>query len=208
MYARLHGSGCADSGILRGVVDGRKIKPDWQDGLTGGKNSGMDFGMGFQGEWFFPASGRDIFTKCAPIPMPLRRTKRVRTNTFKYRMIKFCKTLAKPNNIWYNCNVDFQNQHTERYRSGHNGADSKSVCEQSHMGSNPILSANGTLENPVFSRVFSIRWKFFRFYFLCFCRFSEPILCSFSPVNIRIKNRQIPHEIRLFKACLLFGALE
>ena len=35
--------------------------------------------------------------------------------------------------------------------------DSKSVCEQSHMGSNPILSANGTLENPVFSRVFSIR---------------------------------------------------
>ena len=44
----------------------------------------------------------------------------------------------------------------ERYRSGHNGADSKSVCEQSHMGSNPILSANGTLENPVFSRVLSI----------------------------------------------------
>ena len=31
--------------------------------------------------------------------------------------------------------------HPERYRSGHNGADSKSVCEQSHMGSNPILSA-------------------------------------------------------------------
>lgn len=29
----------------------------------------------------------------------------------------------------------------ERYRSGHNGADSKSVWEQSHMGSNPILSA-------------------------------------------------------------------
>ena len=29
----------------------------------------------------------------------------------------------------------------ERYRRGHNGADSKSVCEQSHMGSNPILSA-------------------------------------------------------------------
>ena len=29
----------------------------------------------------------------------------------------------------------------QTYRSGHNGADSKSVCEQSHMGSNPILSA-------------------------------------------------------------------
>ena len=85
---------------------------------------------------------------------------------------------------------------------------SKSVCEQSHMGSNPILSANGTLENPVFSRVFSIRWKFFRFYFLGFCQFSEPILCSFSPVNIRIKNLQTPREIRLFNACILFAALE
>ena len=42
----------------------------------------------------------------------------------------------------------------ERYRSGHNGADSKSVCEQSHMGSNPILSANGNRINPVFMRFF------------------------------------------------------
>ena len=31
---------------------------------------------------------------------------------------------------------------TERYRSGHNGADSKSVCAQAHEGSNPSLSAN------------------------------------------------------------------
>ena len=31
---------------------------------------------------------------------------------------------------------------TERYRSGHNGADSKSVCAQAHGGSNPPLSAN------------------------------------------------------------------
>ena len=29
----------------------------------------------------------------------------------------------------------------ESYRSGHNGADSKSVCEQSHEGSTPSLSA-------------------------------------------------------------------
>ena len=28
----------------------------------------------------------------------------------------------------------------ERYRSGHNGADSKSVCGQPHVGSNPTLS--------------------------------------------------------------------
>ena len=32
--------------------------------------------------------------------------------------------------------------------------DSKSVCEQSHMGSNPILSANGSRINPVFVRLF------------------------------------------------------
>ena len=31
---------------------------------------------------------------------------------------------------------------TEGYRSGHNGADSKSVWVQAHVGSNPILSAN------------------------------------------------------------------
>ncbi len=31
--------------------------------------------------------------------------------------------------------------HTERYRSGHNGADSKSVCAKAHGGSNPPLSA-------------------------------------------------------------------
>ena len=30
---------------------------------------------------------------------------------------------------------------TERYRSGHNGADSKSVWAQAHVGSNPTLSA-------------------------------------------------------------------
>ena len=60
---------------------------------------------------------------------------------------------------------------TEAYRSGHNGADSKSVCEQSHMGSNPILSANGTLENPVFSRVFSIFKIFFTVFFITFTAF-------------------------------------
>ena len=30
----------------------------------------------------------------------------------------------------------------ERYRSGHNGADSKSVCAKAHEGSNPSLSEN------------------------------------------------------------------
>ena len=31
---------------------------------------------------------------------------------------------------------------TQRYRSGHNGADSKSVCAKAHEGSNPSLCAN------------------------------------------------------------------
>ena len=38
---------------------------------------------------------------------------------------------------------------TERYRSGHNGADSKSVCLNGHAGSNPALSA----KRPQFSRI-------------------------------------------------------
>ena len=44
----------------------------------------------------------------------------------------------------------------ERYRSGHNGADSKSVCEQSHAGSNPALSANAkdTCGCPFFALVY------------------------------------------------------
>ena len=37
--------------------------------------------------------------------------------------------------MWYNVKV------VERYRSGHNGADSKSVCAKAHEGSNPSLSA-------------------------------------------------------------------
>ena len=40
----------------------------------------------------------------------------------------------------------------ERYRSGHNGADSKSVCAQAHEGSNPSLSAkNKNHPNPLCS---------------------------------------------------------
>ena len=35
-------------------------------------------------------------------------------------------------------------QKMQRYRSGHNGADSKSVCEQSHEGSNPSRCAKLT----------------------------------------------------------------
>ena len=37
--------------------------------------------------------------------------------------------------------IIFKLQFKETYRSGHNGADSKSVGEQSHVGSNPTVSA-------------------------------------------------------------------
>ena len=37
----------------------------------------------------------------------------------------------------------------QRYRSGHNGADSKSVCWKQHEGSNPSLCA----KRPQFSRI-------------------------------------------------------
>ena len=33
----------------------------------------------------------------------------------------------------------------EQYRSGHNGADSKSVCGQPHVGSNPTRCATGAI---------------------------------------------------------------
>ena len=33
----------------------------------------------------------------------------------------------------------------QRYRSGHNGADSKSVCRQLHVGSNPTRCAIGAV---------------------------------------------------------------
>ena len=50
--------------------------------------------------------------------------------------------------------------HTERYRRGHNGADSKSVCVKAHMGSNPILSAK-TKSVPVGRILFWYKMKGF-----------------------------------------------
>ena len=37
----------------------------------------------------------------------------------------------------------------QRYRSGHNGADSKSVCGQRHVGSNPTRCANSEIPTSV-----------------------------------------------------------
>ncbi len=49
----------------------------------------------------------------------------------------------------------------ERYRSGHNGADSKSVCAQAHEGSNPSLSAicGYLCRKAVFLHGFYYYWK-------------------------------------------------
>ena len=46
--------------------------------------------------------------------------------------------LIKLHKIWCNSVASY---FMERYRSGHNGADSKSVCAKAHEGSNPSLCA-------------------------------------------------------------------
>ena len=49
---------------------------------------------------------------------------------------------------------------TERYRRGHNGADSKSVCEQSHGGSNPPLSAKTHGARIVFAVMYKLNMTY------------------------------------------------
>ena len=47
----------------------------------------------------------------------------------------------------------------ERYRSGHNGADSKSVWRQRHVGSNPTLSANShEIRTHIFHKYLYVRY--------------------------------------------------
>ena len=96
----------------------------------------------------------------------------------------------------------------ETYRSGHNGADSKSVREQSPASSNLAVSAKGTLENPVFSRVFSI-FKIF----LCgalynFFRIFGRVLRLKILLENRTKRPWKPHKIGLFFKATHFGMLE
>ena len=47
----------------------------------------------------------------------------------------------------------------QRYRSGHNGADSKSVWEQSHEGSNPSRCASSSQATYRLRRAFSFHYK-------------------------------------------------
>ena len=65
-------------------------------------------------------------------------------------------------------------KYTQRYRSGHNGADSKSVWEQSHEGSNPSRCAKKVQSTSGFM-------PFVGFSF-CFLRDSDwKFMCQFSP---------------------------
>ena len=92
----------------------------------------------------------------------------------------------------------------ETYRSGHNGADSKSVREQSPASSNLAVSANGTLENPVFSRVFSIFKIFLHGVFYNFCRIFWRVLRLKILLENRTKSPWKPHKTRLFsRRCTL-----
>ena len=57
-----------------------------------------------------------------------------------------------PTRAWHGI-ISLGHPPMERYRSGHNGADSKSVCRKRHMGSNPILSAT-------FGQATYVAWPF------------------------------------------------
>ncbi len=61
----------------------------------------------------------------------------------------------------------------QRYRSGHNGADSKSVWEQSHEGSNPSRCATSSEQSPLCSDDFLSKSS------------SAPLPCSSSPNRTR-----------------------
>ena len=73
----------------------------------------------------------------------------------------------------------------EQYRRGHNGAVSKTVRVQAHVGSNPTLSAI----NPVISRCFGLYWVF---YFACHfthIAFFTSNKCSFSTISAKLNAR-------------------
>ena len=50
----------------------------------------------------------------------------------------------------------------EKYRSGHNGADSKSVCPHGHVGSNPTVSAKN--ESYILVLLIGLKCSFFIIY--------------------------------------------
>ena len=61
-----------------------------------------------------------------------------------------------PGGVYY---INVQCTIVERYRSGHNGADSKSVCVKAHVGSNPTRSAMNT-DISWYKKTHRMRWVF------------------------------------------------
>lgn len=76
------------------------------------------------------------------------------------------------------------NFNTERYRSGHNGADSKSVVQQCTVGSNPTRSAIFILQSNMKYKQVKKRYKpaLYRAFFLPLIKFrhtTSPIIKTF-----------------------------
>ena len=84
----------------------------------------------------------------------------------------------------------------EQYRSGHNGADSKSVCRQRHVGSNPTVSARTP-------QLFVLRelWLVFcTMTYVCAGQLKEGVMVLasgfhlFNASGLALSKRQIVHE--------------
>ena len=83
-----------------------------------------------------------------------------------------------------------QKLNMERYRRGHNGADSKSVCAQAHKGSNPFLSATKELKRTVLALFFCHFWGDIR-------SFSSTFEKSLSEYSSRKLKRVIESDRKL-----------
>ena len=90
-----------------------------------------------------------------------RRPPSVKFSRWKVRKVlrrrKICGIIDGPAGLLSPSSIGTQNM--QRYRSGHNGADSKSVWEQSHEGSNPSRCASSPQASYRLRRAFSFHCK-------------------------------------------------
>ena len=95
----------------------------------------------------------------------------------------------------------------QRYRSGHNGADSKSVCRQLHVGSNPTRCATSERILLLLSNSNPLRWvavwvlvqTWRRYLFELAMVFSYPMVISLFLIRGTIAKLLI--SLRLLKKC-------
>jgi hypothetical protein len=93
---------------------------------------------GEMSEWSKVTDSKSNRSKARPLgenPVTIRLCERLMNENFS-QMLTPCSQFYKKS-----FSVTAVKLYTERYRSGHNGADSKSVWRQRHEGSNPSLSA-------------------------------------------------------------------